>query len=132
MGINLKKKEEERLRRFRETQFLDTLRGRTMSPKRQSDEQPEDEDEDMAGKQETAPPGGFVTKKEAAQFQKSFEQEERQKRHAEREEKKREQEAKKGKVQDLKGKDPNAAEILRVKQLRKEHDSKKSKAETAR
>merc|ERR1712187_752969 len=129
--INRKKKEEERLRRFRETQFLDTLRGRNMT-QRQSDEQLEDEDEDMAGKEQTAPPGGFVTKKEAAQFQKSFEQEERQKRHAEREEKKREQEAKKGKVQDLKAKDPNAAEILRVKQWRKEENSKKTKTEAAR
>merc|ERR1712187_290431 len=130
--INRKKKEEERLRRFRETQFLDTLRGRTMSPKRQSDEQPEDAEEDMAGKEQTAPPGGFVTKKEAALFQKSFEQEERQKRHAEREEKKRAQEAKKGKVQDLKGKDPSAAEILRVMQWRKEDNSKKTKTEAAR
>merc|ERR1712060_914673 len=38
--VNRKKKEEDRLRRFRETQFLDTLRGRNMT-QRQSEEQPE-------------------------------------------------------------------------------------------
>merc|ERR1712203_483345 len=128
-------KEDKRLRKFREEQFLDTLRGRTMSPKRDSDEKDEEEMEaEMDGRAEMTETatGGFVTKAEANQFQKSFEQEERQKRHAEREEKKREQEPKKGKVQDLKGKDPNAAEILRVKQWRKEDYSKKTKTEAAR
>merc|ERR1712087_792535 len=105
------------LRKFRESQFLDTLRGRSMSPKRQSDEQEEDMDEE--GRAESQPPtGNMPSKAEAEVYQKSYEQQERQKRHAEREDKRKQEEAKKGKLQDLKGKDPNAAEALRIRQRR--------------
>merc|ERR1711920_1104307 len=128
-----KEKEDQRLRRFRETQFLDTMRGRSMSPKRVSDEaDPEEEEGDMGAFAETKQDGGFLTKAEATQFQKSFEQEERQKRHAEREERRKQEEAKKGKLQDLKGKDPNAMEMLRIKEWRKEEASRKKIMEEAR
>merc|ERR1712190_688877 len=42
------------------------------------------------------------------------------------------EEAKKGKLQDLKGKDPNAMEMLRIKEWRKEEASRKKIMEEAR
>lgn len=122
-------REEARLRKFRETQFLESMQSRSMSPTRRLGE-PEGEPGDTRAS--TLPPGGTAGSAEMEAFQKSFEQQERQKRNAEREERRKAEEAKKGRMQQLKGKDPNTAEILRINEWRKDEQARKDRIENAK
>mmetsp|Transcript_1509 Transcript_1509/g.4685 ORF Transcript_1509/g.4685 Transcript_1509/m.4685 type:complete len:629 (-) Transcript_1509:81-1967(-) len=127
----VQEREDARLRKFRESQFLTTLRGRSMSPgRRPADEQAQDADGDPARSQ-TQPPVSPVASEMQA-FQRTYEQKERQRRHAERAERRKMEDAKKEKLQDLMGKDPNAAEVQRVREWQKEEDAKKERLEKAR
>jgi len=112
----LREKEENRLRKFRESQFLETMRG-SMSPKG---------DEEPASPSATTPGG---TMKHAA---KTVEAEERAKRASEREQKKKQEEAKKAKVEKLGATNPNASEILRAREWRIAEEKRKQAVEQAR
>mmetsp|Transcript_16090 Transcript_16090/g.31493 ORF Transcript_16090/g.31493 Transcript_16090/m.31493 type:complete len:292 (+) Transcript_16090:1012-1887(+) len=118
-------REDARTRRFRETEFLSTMRSRAMSPGRHSDEEIAAE----GSLEQTQKP---QSPSEMQAFQRTFEQTQRQKRHAEREERRRQEEDKKEKLEQLKGKDPSVAEVLRMQQWRKEQEAKKERIEQAR
>mmetsp|Transcript_89246 Transcript_89246/g.237216 ORF Transcript_89246/g.237216 Transcript_89246/m.237216 type:complete len:621 (-) Transcript_89246:107-1969(-) len=117
-------REEARLRKFRENQFLESMQTRSLSPNHQPEGEPGDT------RASTLPPKG--TAGEMQEFQKSFEQQERQRRNAEREERRKAEEAKKGRLQQLKGKDPNTAEILRIHDWRKQEETRKERIESAK
>merc|ERR1711972_89175 len=122
----LREKEDIRLRKFRETQFLDTMRerGRSFSPK--AGQEPSGEAEEIGDKPSSPTPS------EAAVLSKSFEQQERARRHAERAERRKQEEAKKSKVDKLGAQNPNATEILRINEWRRQEESKKQVMEKAR
>lgn len=122
----ISEREDIRSRRFRETEFLSTMRSRTMSPGRRSDEEETAAGGSLEQTQKPASPS------EMQAFQRTFEQTQRQKRHAEREERRRQEDDKKEKLEQLKGKDPNAAEVLRMQQWRKEQEANKERIEQAR
>jgi len=121
-------REEARLRKFRETQFLESMQSRSLSPTRRPGE-PEGEPVDPNA---TLLPQGTAGSAEMQEFQKSFEQQERQRRNAEREERRKAEDAKKGRLQQLKGKDPNTSEILRINEWRKQEQEKKDRIENAK
>merc|ERR1712113_534721 len=86
--------EEARLRKQREAQFLDTVRGRTMTERLGQSNELRVDDVD-GGMNATAQ----STAAEKESFQRTYEHQERQRRHEEREERKKQEEAKKGKLQ---------------------------------
>lgn len=119
----LQEKQELRLRKFRETQFLDTMRNRSLSPTMRLGDGAAEGDSPIS-------PG--ATKSDIASFQKSFEQEERLRRRTEREEKRKQEEAKRGKMEKLGPANPNAVEIVRIQEWRKQQQEKKEAIESAR
>jgi len=117
----IQEREEARLRRFRESQFMDSMRATRSFMKEGEGEEgnmleggasPTAEDEDMQ--------------------RKGFEAEERRKRQIERDEKLKREAEKRGKMQQLSGKNPNLAELNRIKEWRAEDEAKKKKLEDAR
>lgn len=99
-------------------------RGRSFSPTRDGDEPEEDPNATQATMSPTAAASSALTK--------SFEQQERARRHAEREEKRKVEEAKKAKVDKLGAQNPNASEVLRIHDWRRQEDKKKEVKEHAR
>jgi hypothetical protein len=126
--VKIDAKEDLRLRRFRESHFLGTQRGgnRTMLPSQTGPTSPGGNNE-MGDTQYTAE--GVPITEETEAFQKTYEQQERQKRHEQRELKRKAEEAKSQKLQQLGGKDPNLAEIMRIREWQKEAEAKKTAAE---
>jgi len=118
--------EDARTRRFRETEFLSTMRSRARSPGRRIDEGETAVEGSLEQTQKPPSPG------ELEAFQRTFEQTQRQKRQAEREERRRQEEDKREKLEQLKGKDPSVAEVLRMQQWRKEQEAKKDRIEQAK
>lgn len=127
----LKEKEDVRLRKFRETQFLDTMRQRTMSPKAGAQE---DEDNEESNDVNNASPGSptGASKADMESWSKSFEQMERQRRHAERLANQKKEEAKRSKVEKLGATNPNAVEVQRIHDWKKAEEKKKQAVEKAR
>lgn len=123
---HIQENEEARLRKQREAQFLDTVRGRSMTERLGRSNELKAEDVD-GGLNATA-----QSTTEMESFQRTYEQQERHRRHEEREERRKQEEAKKGKLQQLSGKDPNTTEILRIREWRKEDEQKKQGVEDAR
>mmetsp|Transcript_43584 Transcript_43584/g.121131 ORF Transcript_43584/g.121131 Transcript_43584/m.121131 type:complete len:628 (-) Transcript_43584:77-1960(-) len=121
--------EEARLRRFRETQFLESMQRSSLSPPRRPDAEDEEGSRERSPSQ---PPATTAGAEEMQAFQRTYEQQERQRRHAEREERRRIDDAKKDKLQQLKGKDPNTVEILRAQEWRKETQAQKERIEKAK
>lgn len=118
-------KEEQTLRKFRETQFLESMQRSGGGDAIAAAAAAEGE------KEQTMLPGGGGTE-EAQAFQRSYEQQERQKRHAEREEKRRADEAKKERLTQLKGRDPNVAEVLRAQEWRKEEQARRERVDASK
>mmetsp|Transcript_115099 Transcript_115099/g.245929 ORF Transcript_115099/g.245929 Transcript_115099/m.245929 type:complete len:625 (-) Transcript_115099:72-1946(-) len=120
-------KQESRLRRFRESQFLDSVKSRsmTLSPKAE-------QSAEVTLKEPASPlsPGRQAQMQE--ELRKTFEQEQRQQRHAEREALRKQEEAKREKVNQLGSKDPSVAEILKATTWAKEDSMKKKAFEEAR
>eukprot|EP00434_Breviolum_minutum_P014549 symbB.v1.2.012831.t1/scaffold893.1/size154614/12 len=114
----IQEREEARLRRFRESQFMDSMRAtRTFKSEGEGEEGnmlegTTEQDEDMQ--------------------RKGFEAEERRKRQMERDEKLKREAEKRGKMQQLSGKNPNLAELNRIKEWRAEDEAKKKRLEDAR
>ncbi|CAJ1360729.1 unnamed protein product [Effrenium voratum] len=119
----IQEREEARLRRFRESQFMDTMRATRSTFK--PDEGLEEGNE---GRMQTTQMGS--TGKDEGR--KTVEADERRKRQAERDEKLKREEEKKGKMQQLSGKNPNLAELSRIKEWRAEDEAKKKMLEDAR
>merc|ERR1719356_147917 len=71
------------------------------------------------------------SKSELMDFHKTYEQQERQKRHAEREAKRKAEEEKAAKLQNLGTKDPTAAEKVRIATMKEEMERKKQMIEKA-
>jgi len=117
----LKEKEDNRLRKFRESQFLSTMRDGNASPK-----SAQDADETSSPKAADMPGGSM---RGAA---KSVEAEERAKRQAERDKKRQQEEAKQAKVAKLGATNPNTSEILRFREWKIAQDKKKQAFENAR
>jgi len=115
----LKEKEDNRLRKFRETQFLNTMREGSMSPKSAQD-----------GDDNSSPKAMDATA--SMRGTKSVEAEERARRHADREKKRQQEEAKQAKVAKLGSANPNASEILRIRDWKLADDKKKQAFENAR
>mmetsp|Transcript_76200 Transcript_76200/g.199866 ORF Transcript_76200/g.199866 Transcript_76200/m.199866 type:complete len:628 (-) Transcript_76200:57-1940(-) len=120
-------REDIRLRKFRETQFLETMNGR--SPRQTEDD--EGEIPFQASAQLTQMPGS-PSKGEGTAFQKTYEQQERTKRRLEREAKKKVEEAKSGKVAQLGGKNPNVSEAAKARKFREEEEKVKQQHDEAR
>jgi len=121
-------REELRLRRFRETQFLETQRSNAFGgAKKGDDSRP---GSPSAGDGPQIPEGSSAAEIEA--FQKSFEEQERQRRRAERQEKLKQDEAKQAKMQQLTGPDPTARELARIAKWRAADDEKKQRLQNAK
>lgn len=114
-----------RLRKFRETQFLETMTGTGL---RGSDE---DDGEVPFQPQDTLLPG-TPSKGEEEAFQKTYEQQERTKRRLEREAKRKLEEAKQGKVAQLGGKNPNVSEAAKARKFRDEDEKHKAAMEESK
>jgi len=69
---------------------------------------------------------------DAERIQRTYEQVERQRRHAAREEQRKQEERKREKVKQLGSKDPNATELLRIHEWKQEQDAKKKAMDNAR
>merc|ERR1712072_542725 len=123
-------REELRLRRFRETQFLETQRSNAFggAAKKGEDSRPGSPTKGDDGPQ--IPEGSSAAEIEA--FQKSFEEQERQRRRAERQEKLKLEEAKQAKMQQLTGPDPTARELSRIAKWRSADDEKKQRLQNAK
>jgi len=122
-----------RLRKFRETQFLEQANRSRTGPMFATDESGPLVDED--GIAIYVPPEadiGECSAGEMEQFQRTYEQQERQRRNADREVLRLREAEKVGKLKDLKGKDPNAAELIRVRAWRKADDARQKKLDNAR
>mmetsp|Transcript_58792 Transcript_58792/g.164122 ORF Transcript_58792/g.164122 Transcript_58792/m.164122 type:complete len:633 (+) Transcript_58792:103-2001(+) len=124
----IQEREELRLRKFRETMFLETAARRTLSPTHTGME--------GADMETTVRPGDVdaagSTESELMQFQKAFDQQDRQRRHAERLERQRQEEAKTKKMTQLTGPDPNARELQRIEKWRREDAELKKRLDEAR
>jgi len=130
----IQEREELRLRRFRETQFLETAqKNRTMSPEQLAammggDSLGDDGDATLLPDQ-----GGMAKNPgELADFKKSYEQQERVRRHEERMAKRKTEDVKLAKLSQLAGPDPNAREIIRISKMRQDQAATKKKLEEAR
>lgn len=128
----LKEKEDIRLRKFRETQFLDTMRGRSWSPT--ATQKGQDLGDDEEGKRPTSADNAAAGPAQADQevWAKSFEQQERQRRQTDRADKRRQEEAKKSKVEKLGAANPNLIEIHRINEWRQQEEKKQQAVEHAR
>merc|ERR1719350_1137552 len=73
-----------------------------------------------------------TAKADMENWSKSFEQQERQRRHAERAAKKKQEEAKRSKVEKLGATNPNVIEIQRITEWKKQEEKKKEAVEKAR
>merc|ERR1719217_1098748 len=114
-------KNETRLKKFREKQFLETAaKNRTLTPA-ELQEQFQATQTTMEGDPDadlTQVPSAKTTNKELADFQKSFEQQERERRHNDRLEKRKLEEAKEKKLTALTGPDPLTREMQRIAKWR--------------
>merc|ERR1712194_614036 len=100
--VKIKDMQEMRLRKFRETQFMETVNARgRMSPEQLAADDAKNGGED---------PLQSGTKEEIEAFQKSYEQQERAVRQAAREELRKSEDAKQSKLTALIGPDPNVRE----------------------
>jgi len=124
-------KEDARLRRFRESQFMDTMRT-TRSMKQDNAQEPDILDVENQRMVATAQSSMSKTSAEEEAKQKTFEAAERQKRQTEREEKQKREEAKKGKMQQLSGRNPNQVELGRIHEWRVSEAARKKALEDAR
>jgi len=115
--------EEARMRKFRESQYLEQSR----ASQTQAFFQPS-----TGAEVEVMDPGATLDPKEAAQFQKSFEQQERARRQQERAERNKREEAKKDKVRQLGAKDPHQREIIRIREWREQEEKRKATIEKSR
>eukprot|EP00933_Yihiella_yeosuensis_P020726 TRINITY_DN16561_c0_g1_i1.p1 TRINITY_DN16561_c0_g1~~TRINITY_DN16561_c0_g1_i1.p1 ORF type:complete len:640 (-),score=188.54 TRINITY_DN16561_c0_g1_i1:108-2027(-) len=134
-------REEARLRKFRESQFVDTMRStRSFSPTKGGDGVEDVEVTDLeatggnqaAQAERTMLPPQMGTQKTEAGGTKTYEQIERDRRQAERNEKHRQEEAKKGKMQQLSGRNPNVVEVLRIRDWRFAEEKRMKALEDAR
>lgn len=121
----LREREDQRLRKFRETQFLDTMRARSMSPSAGGMDQ---EGEEADHSRSPSP----TSKADKENWSKSFEQQERHRRITERATKRKQEEAKRSKVEKLGATNPNLVEIHRINDWRKQQEKKKQGIEKAR
>lgn len=120
----IQEREEVRLRKFRESQFMDTMRAtRTFLP--------EGETMDAEGNAERTLEAGQMSQTDQA-HQKTLAADERRKRQADRDEKMKREDEKKGKMAQLSGKNPNLAELERIAQWRAADEAKKQMLEDAR
>ncbi|CAK9083793.1 unnamed protein product [Durusdinium trenchii] len=120
----IQEREEARLRRFRESQFMDSMRATRSFMKEGEGE----EGNTLEESQTLELPRKRVQVFEDLQ-RKGFEAEERRKRQAEREEKLKRDARQHGKMQQLSGKNPNLAELNRIKVWRAEDEAQKKKLE---
>lgn len=126
--------EETRLRRFREAEFLDSLKSgglHTAAPQAGQNEEEKTEEADGKPMQSTMSSFMGATAAEQERFQKTFEQVERQRRHAERADKLRQEQMRRGK-KDGAREDPKVAELLRIKAWQAEAERQKKYIEDAR
>lgn len=108
--VKIKDMQEMRLRKFRETQFMETVNARgRMSPEQLAADDAKNGGED---------PLQSGTKEEIEAFQKSYEQQERAVRQAAREELRKSEDAKQSKLTALIGPDPNVREQQRIAKWR--------------
>lgn len=115
--------EEARMRKFRESQYLEQTRLSQTAGFFQS----------SAGAEvEVIDPGATLDPREAQEFQKSFEQQERMRRQQERRERIAKEEAKRDKVAQLGAKDPHAREIMRIREWREQEEARKAAIEKSR
>lgn len=117
-------REELRLRRFRETQFLETRKTGFGASKT------EGFGDTTIDAQMEIPEGSSPQEIEA--FTKSFEEQERQRRRAERQEKRKLEEAKSAKMTQLVGPDPNLKELRRIAEWRAADEALRKKLEAAK
>jgi len=136
--------EEGRLRRFREAEFLESLRSgglaRAAAPAGQEEDEKGEEPE-AAKRQSTLATGSAIqttmssfmgaTAAEHERFQRTFNQVERQRRHAEREEKRRQEQMRRGKKEGI-SQDPKAAELARIMAWRADEEQLKQYIADAR
>jgi len=123
----IQEREEVRLRKFRESQFMDTMRAtRTFLP--------EGETMDADGNAERTLEAGQMSQTGMTDqaHQKTLAADERRKRQADRDEKLKREDEKKGKMAQLSGKNPNLAELERIAQWRAADEAKKQMLEDAR
>jgi len=123
----IQEREELRLRRFRETQFLETANRRTMSPSRLATDMADEMGDNDGGERPDSP-----SKAEIAQFQKTHEATERKKRQDNRADRLQQEQEKAKKMEMLKGQDPNAKEMLRIMKWREADSLLKDKLVNAR
>lgn len=132
----IREKQDARQRRLRETQFLDTLRStRSMSPQKGTGrEEDGDQSPERASSLPPDSPTAATTMKpaESDAFQRTFEQQQRQRRHAEREDRRRKEDIKFARLQQLGSRDPNAVEVQRIRQWHAQEDERKQHLEDAR
>lgn len=121
----IEEREEARIKKFRESQFLDTLKTTQRSLGRGTETENIEDGGEAAEAQ-------HKSSEEAELAQRTYEAMERQRRQAEREEKRRQEEAKKGKMQQLFGKDPREAERIRIAAWKQKDEDKRKALEDAR
>eukprot|EP00931_Biecheleriopsis_adriatica_P104425 TRINITY_DN790_c0_g1_i1.p1 TRINITY_DN790_c0_g1~~TRINITY_DN790_c0_g1_i1.p1 ORF type:complete len:663 (-),score=210.31 TRINITY_DN790_c0_g1_i1:67-1968(-) len=132
----IQEREDNRLRKFRETQFMDTMRSTrkqeaTMNPAQAAEvmQITEGGGENMF---QLAQAASTMKMQQEYDTQKTFEQSERQKRQADLDEKRKKEEMKKDKMQQLSGKNPNQIELMRIRQWRESEEERKKMLEEAR
>mmetsp|Transcript_31347 Transcript_31347/g.73108 ORF Transcript_31347/g.73108 Transcript_31347/m.73108 type:complete len:643 (+) Transcript_31347:83-2011(+) len=143
----IREREEEAIKKFRKQQFLSTARSAGVTTAAEATlGGPQDvaaatatsftAEPGMASANQTAGSSPMKTAKrqqaEIAEFQRSFEQQERQRRYAEREEQKKQEDAKMAKVNRLGPKDHNEREVLKIAEWRHEDEQRRKMLEDAR
>jgi len=121
---------EQRMRKFRERQYLEQAKA-ALQPNFEAERDKDEEEEGNETKEEE----GTLTKaqlKEKAEFQKTFEFQQRAERRAQRAERIKKEEAKREKLEQLGAKDPTAKEIARIHMWRIEDEEKKEWLEKAK
>jgi len=121
---------EQRMRKFRERQYLEQAKA-ALQPNFEAERDKDEEEEGNETKEEET----TLTKaqlKEKAEFQKTFEFQQRAERRAQRAERIKKEEAKREKLEQLGAKDPTAKEIARIQMWRREDEEKKEWLEKAK
>lgn len=115
-------REEARLRKFRESQFLDTMRStRSLSPTRKP------EADEALGRAGSLPPALIVTLKDAngEGFHQTYQDSSRARAERERAQRRKQEEQKLSKLKQLSSKDHGPSEVKRIRQWRLEVEIKK-------
>jgi len=132
---NLEKRAEEKLRAKREKIFMDqSMRTLSLMGGNEPEEERQDHHTRTGGSDRTLLPSeaNAMSNTDAERIQRTYEQVERQRRHAAREEQRKQEERKREKVKQLGSKDPNATELLRIHEWKQEQDAKKKAMDNAR